>query len=333
MKFLKNSLYILIITFSQDFYCHDLDGVSSANELKSRSGKGDQFTRNQKRFIEKYDLSGKGIITFKDCKLFGVERDIISNINYYLFKDEEDIEFVVFEYSKVGMSDTIYNLSSQDIDRYIFNIDITVPKWVELVDVDSFEPYLIENNFLTRNLASNRQLVSIPAYLLVKSIEKKLTVLPSKDTENKNYINVQNRQPVKIKSYGKTKENLNNAYPNTTIEQRNLRLISIEKIANSKLILYTFYKNVTDVPSNTKGSFIYVLNYNDSEQEKYKFDIITDQTKLFNLQLSPANFILLDQFGIYLFGYCYKFSSGRSIGGEKYPTYFLKQVSVDPEKE
>src|SRR5690606_6028500 len=116
-------LYILIITFSQDFYCQDLAGISSVNELKSLSGKGDQFTRNQKRFIEKYDLSGKGIITFKDCKLFGVERDISSNINYYLFKDEEDIEFVVFEYSKVGMSDTIYNLSSQDIDRYIFDID------------------------------------------------------------------------------------------------------------------------------------------------------------------------------------------------------------------
>lgn len=142
-----------------------------------------------------------------------------------------------------------------------------------------------------------------------------------------NLEKVKSKQLVNIKSFGKSEEQVHNAYPKDTIIIRNCQLISMEVVDDSHLIMYSFYTGTAKTDSGcVYGKFINILDYSNLTENKYGLDVIENWNDRFNLKLSSANFILFNKFGIYLYYYTYKLTSGRVIGGEYYPCYFIREI-------
>ena len=102
--------HLLILCVIISFYSHTQNNILlHIDSPINRS----LFELNKKKFIKKYNNDKKFKISFSECQLIGVERDIISKMNYYFFQDEDKINFTVFEYYEgtSEVSSKVYNLS------------------------------------------------------------------------------------------------------------------------------------------------------------------------------------------------------------------------------
>lgn len=274
------------------------------------------FTENQKRFITKYEPNKNFEISFKECKLIGIEIDLLSNINYYIFEDKSKIVFTVFEYNSLNnlKGDSVYNLSSHLINNELFDIDVILPKWVKLKELNSTDNYYIENNFYNKYSLSHRELISLPSFLMLSNINNRQPTGFDKQTE----INADTKKSKKNIRCKDTTFVMNKI--DTLIERKNFQLISIEVVSNSNLLLYTF----NDLSDKTK--FIYVFDYIESRTTINTL-YINDLGSRFDLVLSPIYSLNVNCVNHQLSKNRYQLITGRFVGGGHYSTYILDNIA------
>lgn len=315
------TLFISSYLFSQHISNIDLPFLLAPVNRKD-------FDLNKKRFDKKYKIGANYRINCSYCELVGVERDIVSEINYYTFKDEDNIFFTVFEYhtnetDSSGRSREAYNLSLPEMKSFSFRFDVGIPYFIELNSIIAKKSSLHPNySVSSKKTPSNRELLSKPAFFYLENLEKEklcTLILPAtnakkrknvKRSKNKITFDLDWLEAYKTNSYDESEER--NGY----------QLISIEYVQNSELKLYIFYTEYSI--SNQEDfdylkfarSFIYV--FSDKDILEKDVEIFSDWSNLFNLKVRPISSQILNNY--------YMFGSGRIIGGERYPVYYLDHI-------
>lgn len=342
----KQYLLLFVLLFSFSLFAQEKIDAGSLNYPIM----AEEYLTNKNKFLDKYATPAYDIDTviFTKCRLIGIERDSVFKMNFYLFKDEDGIEFTLFEYYKPIEEDmkdyfakvpSIYNLSVADMNRFFFNLKAIRPYYYLKDDMTSL--HLNDPN-LQKYTMSNKQLYD---FWQIVGLEKtSLNPILNYINEDKVYTEVKKNKKNKIILNTDWLRQKRDKTCFFKVEKSDYQLISIEQVFDSSFLLFTFYRNrplkryPKDKSINSSErikSFVYIFGERDVLEKHPELDVITNFKNRFNLKVCP---IKLPQDKVYYKeqkkyyhnsrGYYIQLKSGRVLGGAKYRklSYYLREA-------
>lgn len=295
------------------------------------------YLQNWNRLDETYHVSEQSTFSFTCCRLIGIETDPYYKMNFYIFKDRNDIDIVLFEYNFINVdrssdmlaiNDTIHQLAFRGNSSTLYDLQAYKPRYYANENSNELVPNQIFSQFIT---FSNR---NIPYLLLLTNLEK----------TNDSICQINALQEEKDKS---THSLLTSDWVKNKDEKLQLfklykspyHLISIEETFDSSYFLYTFCKRSalinTRRPDYSKRVRKYIYAFGKPLNDNNDFDVISNinhqyRLKLNSLKLNKESdlFKYSKQFDMDFKSIYYQLKSGRIIGGKKYrrQLYYLRGI-------